>query len=48
MNPDLKPPARCPRCGAAINSTVTTTKGGVVEATSLCTNGCPSFQKWLA
>jgi hypothetical protein len=45
---DLIPTPPCPRCGAGIVSTVTRTVRGVVLADSICVNGDPSFQKWVA
>lgn len=47
-NPDLIPAPVCPKCHAGIVSTVTRTVRGVTLADSICVNGDPSFQKWVA
>lgn len=45
---DLIPTPPCPRCGAALDSTVTRTVRGVVLSTSVCVKGDPIYSKWLA
>lgn len=48
MNPDLLPQPRCPKCLDLIVSTVTRVERGIVTSDSICINGDPSSQKWLA
>jgi len=45
---DLIPAPLCPKCHAGIVSTVKRTVRGVTLADSICVNGDPSFQKWVA